>query len=426
MANEDNHSALPPANLLYGLEQKILENYRPEHWAALTAGLGVVCSLSLKERSHPLALIFEGPSGGGKSLVVNLFGPDREETHKFVYRLDAFTPKSFVSHAANISKDELKEIDLLPRISDKTLLTKELAPLFRGRDDELRTNFATLTSVLDGRGHLSASGTHGTRGYDGRYVFNWVGATTPVPQRTDAIMAQLGNRLLRYEIVGQRRPDEELIDFAMSNEPTTVEDSCRHAVNDVLLDHFKRHPVNSVDPNTIQLSHVAAEEMVRFAKLIAQGRVELERLEGISGEEFIAGTPEGPERIILLLKTLAQGLALLRGGTEIGSEDLAVLRHVAFSCLPSRRRQILRAVLTVGGKLTSTVATERLHISRPTVREMMRELAATEIVSLTQGNSTQPDVVALAEVWSWLLPPTDPDPPAESEMGVCAGTPAEI
>jgi hypothetical protein len=94
----------------------------------------------------------------------------------------------------------MNQVDLLPKLKDKVLLTKELAPLFRGSDDELRANFATLTAVLDGKGHVSASGVHGTRGYDGRIVFNWLGGTTPIPARTDVIMGQMGNRLLRYEI----------------------------------------------------------------------------------------------------------------------------------------------------------------------------------------------------------------------------------
>ena len=253
---------------LQKLEATVLNHYGPELWMALKAGLAVFASLSLKDRAHPLALIFEGGSGRGKSLVVNVCAPDRDEAKRFAYRLDAFTPKAFVSHAANVSQSRIRGVDLLPKIKDKTLLTKELAPIFRGRDDELRANFATLTAVLDGKGHISASGVHGTRGYEGSYVFNWLGGTTPIPARTDAIMAQLGNRLLRYEIVGTEQSEDELAAFAESYEAVTREDECRSLANDYLCHYFETHPLNSVNPKEIILSKEVAKELARFALLL--------------------------------------------------------------------------------------------------------------------------------------------------------------
>src|SRR5262249_28709129 len=149
--------------------------------------------------------------------------------------------------------------------------------------------------------------------------------------------------------------------FALNYSATATEDSCRKAVNDFVQAHFERYPVDSLDPRTIKISHSVAREFVRLASLIAQGRVEVEvvRVENNSREgspsreEFVLGTPEGPERVILLLRTLALGLALVHSRTEVTDEDLEVLRHVAFSSLPRRRRQILRALLTNGGGLNT-------------------------------------------------------------------------
>jgi hypothetical protein len=179
--------------------------------------------LSFEGLANPISLLYEGGSGRGKSTIINILNPDREEAKKRVYRLDNFTPHSFVSHAANVSKEDIAQVDLLPQLKDKVLLVKELAPLFRGREDELRANFAILTAVLDGKGYLSASGVHGTRGYEGSFVFNWLGATTPVPAKTDQIMAQLGNRILRYEIIGKEQSEDELVAFAKNFDPETQE-----------------------------------------------------------------------------------------------------------------------------------------------------------------------------------------------------------
>src|SRR5258708_9607626 len=196
------------------VEKLVTETHDRQLWIDSKMEIAVAAAVSIDQRANPLVVIFEGGSGRGKSFVINLIEPDRDATQERLIRLDSFTPKCFVSHAANRKAEALAKIDLLPKLKDKTLLVKELAPIFRGREDALRENFAILTSVLDGRGLLSATGTHGTRGYEGQYVFNWVGGTTPIPPETDRIMSQLGNRMFRYEIVAIDHPEEDLIDFA--------------------------------------------------------------------------------------------------------------------------------------------------------------------------------------------------------------------
>jgi hypothetical protein len=187
-------------NELAAVEKLVTETHDRQLWLASKTAIAVASAMSIDQRANPLVVIFEGGSGRGKSFVINLIEPDRKATEERLVRLDNFTPKAFVSHAANRKPKELEKIDLLPKLKDKTLLVKELATIFRGREDALRDNFATLTSVLDGRGLISASGTHGTRGYEGRYVFNWIGGTTPIPPETDRIMSQLGNRVLHNNL----------------------------------------------------------------------------------------------------------------------------------------------------------------------------------------------------------------------------------
>ncbi len=53
-------------------------------------------------------------------------------------------------------------------------MTKELAPIFRGREEELKENFSTLISVLDGKGFTSDTGMRGQRGYKDIIIFNWL------------------------------------------------------------------------------------------------------------------------------------------------------------------------------------------------------------------------------------------------------------
>jgi hypothetical protein len=51
-----------------------------------------------------------------------------------IYRSDKFTPKAFVSHAANKKKGELEKNDLLPKLKNKVLV------FHRTRFDECSLN----------------------------------------------------------------------------------------------------------------------------------------------------------------------------------------------------------------------------------------------------------------------------------------------
>jgi hypothetical protein len=181
-------------------EQKVREHF-PECLLPLKAALAVVAINSFQHNQQPVTLIFSGPSSSGKTLVLSLINPScsDEELSKCLYRCDSFTAKSFVSHCANKTKAELDEMDLLPRIENKTLITKELAPIFGQKEDELRQTFSMLTSILDGRGYISNSGSQGQRGYNRPINFTWLGATTPPTNRAFRVMAQLGTRLMFFD-----------------------------------------------------------------------------------------------------------------------------------------------------------------------------------------------------------------------------------
>jgi len=387
---------------LCNVAEVVLHHYSEEIWQGLKAAIGVITSPSLRGRDHCFVLVFEGPSGKGKSIIIRMVMPDRPSTENFLHRVDDFTPASFVSHAANRRRTQLADIDLLPRLRDKTMLTKELAPLFRSDEREMRHNFPTLTSVLDGNGYMTSSGVHGRRGYDGRYLFNWLGATTPIPDRTYKVMSQLGNRILFYEIAAEESSEEDLMTFARNYGTTDAVAECQRVVNNLFEAHFDNRPVESVDPGEIEIPEEIQRGIVRYSQLIAQGRVEVENDWGDGVE---AGSPEGPHRIILLLQTLVRGLALADSRTVINVDDLATIRHIAFSSIPRKRRDLLRALLMTEGCLTSAEVENILGITRPTALKRMRELAATGIVVLVAGEqeSSEPAQICLGDSWRWLL-----------------------
>ena len=150
----------------------VVSKYYPALLQTVHACLAVFGAMALAKRTKPLCLILETPSGYGKSAVLQMMFPVGEKggakkaLDGYVYRSDKFSPKAFVSHVANVKSHDLSAIDLLPKLKNKVVVTKELAPIFRGREEEMQENFATLISVLDGQGFTSDSGTRGKRGYE--------------------------------------------------------------------------------------------------------------------------------------------------------------------------------------------------------------------------------------------------------------------
>jgi hypothetical protein len=407
------------ATTLENVAQIVRKHYGEDIWQAVKVAIGIIASLSLKGRDNCVVLIYEGASGRGKSITIRLVMPNMP-TDQFLLRVDDFTPASFVSHAANRKKTQLEAIDLLPRIKDKVMLTKELAPLFRDDEKEQRQNFARLTSVLDGNGYMTSSGTHGRRGYDGSYLFNWLGATTPVPDRTFRVMAQLGNRILFYEIASDEWTEDDLMEFAQKYGTTDAVKDCNKAVNLLVEAHFRAHPVNSVEPQRIAIPDEVMLEIVRYGKLIAYGRVEV--LRNIYDDVSEAEAPEGPQRVILLLQCIIRGLALAEGRMNVTLDDLKPIRHIAFSSIPRKRRELLRALLVAEGSISSSEAEKALGVSRGTAINRMKELAATQIVVFTRGSeqTSTSGKIELAEEWRWLLDET----PLKQNGDVC-GEPSD-
>ncbi len=126
--------------------RSVIEENFPGLWPAVDLGLATAATLLLADNVDPVAVIYVGGPSSSKTTVADFF-----VGHELCYLSDNFTPAAFVSHAANVPRDKLDKVDLLPRIRHKLLVTPELAPIFRGgKEAELTECFSILTRVLDG------------------------------------------------------------------------------------------------------------------------------------------------------------------------------------------------------------------------------------------------------------------------------------
>ena len=141
----------------------------PNLWMGLEFALSVKTVLNIKGNTLPFIGILLGPASSMKTLIIELF----REYNLTLYS-DSFTPKALVSHNSSLSEQQLRKVDLLPRMRNKLFLTPELSPLFGSKEDELNQVIHILIRIADGQGFESDSGAKGHRGYAGDMMFTWI------------------------------------------------------------------------------------------------------------------------------------------------------------------------------------------------------------------------------------------------------------
>jgi hypothetical protein len=367
--------------------------------------LSVAASLLLADQQNPVALNFEGPPSSQKTTLIDFFAKAGDK----VYRSDKFTPKSFVSHSASVSREKLNEIDLLPRIRHRLMLVPELAPLFGLRNEDLLENFTILTRVFDGDGLTTDSGVHGRRGHTGDYLFAWIGCTTPIEHRVWKTMGKLGSRLLFHEMPDDEEEAEELVEGVTGKlaYPERVA-RCADAVAaflDVLWQ--ERGGVRGVcwdrasDPRDVLL------RIADYAKVLARlrGTISIWREGSGDDETYNFSTPviERPRRAMSLLYALARGHAIVHGSDRLSEADLPIVARSALESTPNDRRAVVRILLANEGIATTSAVEEALRCSAPTARAILETLDKLGVGRFDNPGPPVTAALTLADEFRWLL-----------------------
>ena len=206
---------------LYDIVQKNLPNL----WHSLEFDLSIKNILHIKDCTLPFAGIVLGKPSSLKTVGIEIF---RKSRHTFY--TDKFSSKSFVSHSTGVSKQQLVQIDLLPKIKNKCFLTPELAPIFAARDEDLIEILGTLTRILDGHGYESDSGVHGHRGYSERMMFVWIGAAVDIPFKVHKLLTTLGPKLYFLRVPKtEQKSDDSYYQQLQHNDFDTKRDEIQQA-----------------------------------------------------------------------------------------------------------------------------------------------------------------------------------------------------
>lgn len=357
----------------------IMKNF-PHLWPYAEACASTIAVL-LIEDAQPLALVLQGVPCSGKTTTLDFF-----RGFPLSHATDKFTPKAFVSHVAQKTEVELKKIDLLPRIKDKALITPDLSTLFGAKSEELKEIFSLLTRVLDGRGLTIDSGVYGSRGYEGDYMFTWIGATTPIPHSVWDLFGNLGARMYFMHVTKKTKTMEKYVGEVKEKTYRKKVEECNKATLRFLKGIWRRE---KIEWNLAEDLDSVIKRMVQLAILVTKlrGKINVVVKEDYTGEKTFYTEPiiEEPERCIQALYALARGHALIKGRTQITIDDLPVAIDVALSSAPWDR-VIAFAYLLNKDKVTTKGLMEDLKCSRTKAIRTMKTLELLELVDLEEEN----------------------------------------
>ena len=397
---------------------KTVNELMPELWTPLDFALSIQKILNIKNCSLPFAGILLGPPSSLKTQIVELF-----RKWKNSYYTDSFTARTFISHYAGLKEEQLKKIDMLPKIKDKFFLCSELSPMFMKKEDELNEIISMLTRVLDGQGLTSDTGACGQRSYEGEYMFTWLGAAVDIPFRAHKLMGSIGPKLYFLRLPKSNKKEDDLLAAMDKDDFIPKINRIRTALLDY-LGWFDRCPVSDdgtdkvirennnnlikIQWDTDKDDEYARRILVRIGLLLAHLRAVVPTWEthGTQGLDYAYATAriEEPLRAITQLRNLARGHALSQGRTWLTIEDLPLSIKVVLSTASIDRTNIFRLLIANQGTLTTTRIEKSLNTTAPTALRIMAELKAVELVDMKELiTETEEKEITLKDEFNWFL-----------------------
>jgi len=384
---------------LYNLINELI----PDLWNALEFALSIKTILNIKDCTLPFAGILLGPPSSLKSRIVGLF-MDWVNS----YYTDKFSPKAFVSHYSGVKEEDLKKIDMLPKIKDKFFLTSDLSPMFTKKDEEVNETIGIITRVLDGEGFMTDSGTCGQRGYKGEYMFTWLGAAVDIPFRVHKLMGNLGPKLYFLRLPRVNKDEDSLLDEMDKDDFIPKLKRIRQCLLEylVLFDRGYDDIIRVSKLVKTQWDNKRDEKYVkriitRIGILLGHLRAVVTTWENNYGESeygHATASIEAPQRAITQLRNLARGHALSQGRNYITIQDLPLLIKVALSTASLDRVNIFDLLINNNGSLTTSIIKTSLNTDHKVAHRIMEELNAVELVDYKKNdNPTGEKVIKLKD-----------------------------
>ena len=280
----------------------------------------------------------------------------------YVHFIDSVTPNTFISGQIVEGPQGGPAPSLLGRVGKSAILVvADFSTVLSMRSEKRASILADMRRIFDGDLRKEYGTTEGRREWSGRITF--VVAATPDVDQHYAIFQTLGERFL---MVRWHRPGGvEAAMKAMNQDIGAAKAEMKAAVHAV----FKALPTEGDDVSLLTEDQYQVAALADFA---VRARTQVTR-QSYTKVILYTPEPEAATRLAQQLCQLAKGSALLVGRTQVGVEDLDLVRRVAFDCIPAVRRQWLdHCIGTAMGEelLAPSIPGSTLHYAREDLKSL--------------------------------------------------------
>jgi hypothetical protein len=314
----------------------------------------------------PVWLLLVGPSGGGKTELLNMF-----QDSKHALTISKFTKNTLLSGFKNLPTGQ----DLLFQMKDKLVIIKDLAPILELGKDEQREILADLRDAYDG--YVSKRwGTGQTKTWKGK--FGLIAASTNALDKKWKLYSELGERFIRVNLKTDAKAQTE---FAMRR--IGSEELFRDKLRELgcgFLDHYQKSAQTQLPP----IPDEVTSQISRLGILTARLRTPVMR--NANKDVEVLPIPEVGTRLSKQLMRLAQSSALMFESPEVklyGDYKLAL--RVAVDSIPVKRTLILSNLLE--GCSTTQEISRNTSLPKTTISYELADMRMLGVITESSSGS---------------------------------------
>lgn len=319
--------------------------------------MAVALHSTIQESGTPIWIVIIGPSGAGKTQIASQ--PFQKWTDR-IYNIDMITPRTFVTGF-------VKGKDLLPSLQGKLVLLKDLSSITEARPDSAKEIFAQLRHIFDG--NLSGNWGSGKDSVSYKTQFDMIACITDSGwNKARDFNAQLGERIVPFSMRLRATDRENLGQRAIMNASAgrqrlvneTVQIATMHYMRD-MMEYTKNNIRN------IELSPSVSFGISNLLTLVNNLRTVAEYENNGSVKSWVYSDSQG--RLADTLTSLAKILAVIYGHNEIGTDEINVVRRIAYDLVQKERMTVIEMLYRE--QLTNDQLIELLRLRKYVVDKLM-------------------------------------------------------
>jgi len=360
-----------------------VEKFLPNTRQVLKIMLAIAHSGYRRNKTMLWMLLVGNPSSG-KTELVELIS---KSPH--VFSTDSFTMNAFIS--GERVKGRQKIHDLLSNLDNKCFVIKDWTTLFTLHREATLKAVGDLVGIYDGT-FAKFSPARGNIVYKSN--FSHLGCITPATlNKHTQYLNMVGARFVFY-MIPELNQEQENKSFE-----TIFSDRKRGRTKNQLTELVTRflNKLNNSNKRIVEFNQDVQSYLVIASRFIARARgiviLQTSSFKNDEGQTVTYYEPldiqiEQPWRAVQQLMSLLNYLVLVEEKSEVGSEELQIIKEVTLSSMPANRSRAIRVFQEVHGEITAKQLADGSDKSLKTARRLLDELTHLGILDKEKGLGT--------------------------------------